>query len=70
MRWRLIFEECGPELIYLLGDTHIVADALSLIFNPKITIDHYSQYAESFGASKDDLPIDMYPLKHSKLLRA
>ena len=29
MRWRLILEEYGPELIYLKGTTNIVADALS-----------------------------------------
>jgi hypothetical protein len=29
MRWRLILEEYGPELIYVKGATNIVADALS-----------------------------------------
>ena len=29
MRWRLILEEYGPELIYTKGTTNIVADALS-----------------------------------------
>jgi len=29
MRWRLILEEFGPELIYLKGETNVVADALS-----------------------------------------
>ena len=29
MRWRLILEEYGPELIYTEGSTNIVADALS-----------------------------------------
>ena len=29
MRWRLILEEYGPELIYSKGSTNIVADALS-----------------------------------------
>ena len=29
MRWRLILEEYGPELIYTKGSTNIVADALS-----------------------------------------
>jgi hypothetical protein len=29
MRWRLILEEFGPELIYLPGEENIVADALS-----------------------------------------
>ena len=29
MRWQLILEEYGPELIYTRGSTNIVADALS-----------------------------------------
>jgi hypothetical protein len=29
MRWRLILEEYGPEIIYTKGSTNIVADALS-----------------------------------------
>ena len=29
MRWRLILEEFGPELIYLKGEKNIVADAIS-----------------------------------------
>ena len=29
MRWRLIIEEISPELIYLKGETNIVANALS-----------------------------------------
>ena len=33
MRWRLILEEYGPELIYTEGSTHIVADALCRLDN-------------------------------------
>ena len=29
MRWHLIIEEYGPELIYVKGENNIVADALS-----------------------------------------
>jgi hypothetical protein len=29
MRWRLLLEEYGPELIYIKGENNIVADALS-----------------------------------------
>ena len=29
MRWRLVLEEFGPELVYLKGDHNIVADAFS-----------------------------------------
>jgi hypothetical protein len=42
MRWRLILEEYGPELVYTPGNTNIVADALSRLeiaaFHP--TLDH------------------------------
>ena len=31
MRWQLILEEFGPELIYIEGSTNIVADALSCL---------------------------------------
>jgi hypothetical protein len=68
MRWRSILEGYGPELIYLPGDKNIVPDAISCLgFNP---IDQHSQYADCFGVSKDDLPIDIYPVKHSTFLRA
>jgi hypothetical protein len=63
MRWGLILEEYSPEIIYLPGDKYIVLDALTRSsFNPNVTINQDSQYAECFGASKDDLPIDIYPL--------
>ena len=29
MNWRLAIEEYGPELIYIKGETNVVADALS-----------------------------------------
>jgi RNase H-like domain found in reverse transcriptase/Integrase zinc binding domain len=71
MRWHLILEEYGPELIYLPGEINIVADELSrLSFNPNFTIDQHCQNAECFGATKDDLPINIYPLKNSTLFRA
>ena len=34
MRWRLILEEYGPEIIYIKGSTNIVADALSRLNIP------------------------------------
>jgi hypothetical protein len=72
MRWRLILEAYGPELIYFLGNKNIVADALSCLgFNPNSSaFVQHSQYIECFGVTKVDLPIDIYPLKHSTLLRA
>jgi hypothetical protein len=54
-----------------MGKIYIEADALScLISNPNSNaIVQHKQYAESFGAAKDDLPLDIYPLMHSTLLR-
>jgi hypothetical protein len=37
MRWRLILEEYGPEIIYVKGSTNIAADALSRL-NLQITV--------------------------------
>ena len=35
-RWRLIIEECGPEIIHIKGEMNTVADAISqLDFTPK-----------------------------------
>jgi hypothetical protein len=31
MRWQLLLEEYGPELIYIKGENNIVADALSCL---------------------------------------
>ena len=28
-RWRLVLEEYGPEIVYILGITNVVADAMS-----------------------------------------
>ena len=34
MRWRLVIEEYGPKIFYILGPNNVVADALSRL--PKI----------------------------------
>ena len=72
MRWRLIIEEYLPELIYLKGESNIVADALSRLeltpSNDQQKNDHNShdiQYlADHFGLEDDDLPTDAYPLQY------
>ena len=61
MRWRLIIEEFGPELIYLKGEKNVVADALSRLSSldnekPSPTTD----VAELFAGDK--LPDDIFPL--------
>ena len=75
MRWRLILEEYGPEILYLPGHKNVVADALSrLNLKPssqeaKVTHTNLSM-AELFGQTKSDLPSEIYPLKYSTLQRA
>ena len=47
MRWRLVLEEYGPELVYIKGESNVVADALS-----RLTIDDTREIfniAEAFG---------------------
>jgi hypothetical protein len=68
MRWRLIIEEYGPELLYVKGDKNIVADALSRL---PIAIDDQDSdlsdlyyLADHFGLHDSDLPDDIYPLSY------
>ena len=68
MRWRLILEEYGPELIYIKGENNVVADALSrLNLQPTTLPATLETMAEHFGLDDDDLPADAYPL-HYKLI--
>jgi hypothetical protein len=69
MRWRLIIEEYSPELLYVKGETNIVADALSrldLATSDTSPSDmHDMQYlADNFSLEDDDLPDDAYPLQY------
>ena len=70
MHWRLIIKEYSPELIYLKGQTNIVADALS-----RLNIDTSKQtsnictcdllyLAEHFMLDEDDLSDDIFPLQY------
>ena len=74
MRWQLIIEEYSPELIYLKGQTNIVADALSRLelATPEISNEdmHDMQYlADNFGLEDDDLPEDVYPLQYKLIAK-
>lgn len=74
MRWRLIIEEFSPELIYLKGQTNLVADALSrleLATSANINDDMHNIYylADNFGLEDDDLPEDAYPLQYKLIAR-
>jgi hypothetical protein len=72
MHWQLILEEFSPELIYLKGDTNIVADALSrlelLPSAPTPHIMHDTHYlAYHFGLDDNDLPADAFPLQYKSI---
>ena len=69
MRWRLILEEYGPELIYVKGENNVVADALSrlnLITNTTLSPD-LAKMAEHFGLDDEDLPADAFPLQYKMI---
>jgi hypothetical protein len=71
MRWRLILEEYGPELIYVKGEHNVVADALSrldLLTTPPLSA-NLEQMAEHFGIDDDDLPADAFPLQYKMIAR-
>ena len=74
MRWRLIIEEYSPELIYVKGETNIVADALSrldLATSDTSPSDmHDMQYlADNFSLEDDDLLDDAYPLQYKLIAK-
>lgn len=69
MRWRLIIEEFGPELIYIKGTNNIVADALSrldmLPNTPNIQKhEEHLLFSMSENYASDDLPSDAFPLQY------
>ena len=72
MRWRHIIEEYSPELIYLKGESNIVADAFSrLELTPSKDETENDQnlhniyyLADHFGLEDDDLPPNIYPLQY------
>ena len=60
MRWRLIFEEFGPELKYIKGENNSVADALSFLDmsdNQEII-----NTSDLYGYNDYDLPNSTYPI--------
>ena len=70
MRWHLILEEYGPELIYLKGKTNIVADALSRLSIAPLEKDivHDIHYlADYFGLDEDNLSKDIYSLSYQNI---
>ena len=38
-RWRLLLEEYGPEIVYIMGEDNVVADAISrLEYDPEVNV--------------------------------
>ena len=72
MRWRLILEEYGPELIYIQGNKNVVADALSRLDlntdEPKVKPTMTSM-AEHFALSNKDLPKEVHPTNYKTIMR-
>ena len=64
MRWRLLIEEYGPELIYIPGNTNLVADCLSRheVDDHKLDGSH-----ENFALDKSDL--NAYPLSYKLIMK-
>jgi len=70
MRWRLLLEEFGPELIYIKGEHNIVADALSrLDLIPQKSEQTMNYLAENYGLNDEDLPADAFPLTYKQIAR-
>ena len=68
MRWRLIFEEFGPELKYIKGENKVVANALSrLEMSDNQEIFNIS---EIYGYNKVDLPDSAYPIRYRNFSNA
>ena len=72
MRWRLLLEEFGPELVYIKGSKNIVADALSRLpmnefdTNDLQTFEEVTLYnAEATGQKT----IEVYPLRFKTILK-
>ena len=66
MRWRLILEEYGPELVYVRGETNVVADALSRLGKDEKPFTE-ANFAEYFGG--DELPESVFPLTYKYIMR-
>ncbi len=65
MRWRLLIEEFGPELIYIKGEHNIAADALSRL--PFLTPSIDLQLFEYFNFDDAELPADAFPVTYANI---
>ena len=71
MRWRLILEEFGPELIYIPGKKNIVADSLSrleIAEDTKPVKAEVHALAEHFALTKEDAPDMAHPTNYKTIM--
>ena len=67
MRWRLIFEEFGPELKYSKGENNVVADTiyrLEMSDNQEII-----NISELYGCDDKDLPNSAYTICYHDIVK-
>ena len=76
IRWRLLLEEFGVELIHVKGETNVVADALSRLHMDE-PIDESAQgepdpiqLGQAFGATKRELKEAEFPLSPKAIRKA
>ena len=68
MRWRLILEGFGPELIYIKGENNVVSEALSRLEmsdNQQIL-----NISEIYVYNNKDLPDSAYPIRYHNISKA
>ena len=72
MRWRLLLEEFGPELVYIKGSKNIVADALSRLPLTEDSVQELKTFEEvtlyNAEITKQD-EFENYPLKYKTILK-
>ena len=67
MRWRLLIEEFGPELIYIKGEHNIAADALSRL--PFLASTKDLQLFEYFNFDEEEFPADAFPVTYANIAK-
>ena len=68
MRWRIVLEEYGPELIYIKGEANIVADALSRMEMDSKNIPTTDlEQAEAYGTDK--ISTEIFPLNYQLIAK-
>ena len=79
LRWRMVLEEYGPELVYIEGPDNVVADALSRLEllpedptdNPDVAVTSKDSTLNDYmNINRDELPVDAYPLRMSYISAA